>query len=207
MDLIYYETRLIYDLSRDCSVRNEPLRMQDFDATCERTSEAVSSSITQLLLDISVLFEDENEGDCDEHNKDKPAFDLLHFTEQLLKRTREEMKDCMESMVALANLLQNLKDTLTSYEVSAEILIEESDRLHLKSCDAISSSNLWLRGAEEKLKLHTFQLIRETYLSEDSIIPALKLVKDKLDARRIAQLAENDRVSNINRIENKINAT
>ena len=195
MNLAYYEARLKYDMSRDCSLTDESLGTLDCGGSCERISQSVSSSITHLLLDIAVLFEDDDNGGHNDPDVTQPAFNLLHFTQKLLKSARAELTDCVENMVALADLLQSLNDELTKLDKSSETLIEESERLNLRSCAAIKTSSIWLEGAEAKLKLHSVQLIRETYLSDPSIIPALQVVKDKLNARRAALLVEKEKVS------------
>lgn len=195
MNLAYYEARLKYDMSRECSLTDESLGTQNCGGSCERTSQAVSSSITHLLLDIAVLFEDDDSCSHNDPEGTKPVFDLLNFTQKLLKSARAEVKDCMEGMAELADLLQSLNDELTKLDKSSEVLMEESERLNLKSCAAIKTSGIWLQGAEAKLKLHTVQLIRETYLGDPSVIPALQVVKDKLDAKRAAMLVEKEKVS------------
>ena len=198
MDLTYYETRLQHDMSRECYSNMDAETLQDTVPCSKQLTSAVSSSLSQLLIDITALFEDDVDDDdesrdSEELQKEK-EFDILQFTERLMRRTREEVKDCIESIMTLADLLNSVKISLERLGQSSEALIEEGNSITVNSNAEMKSADFWLRGAVEKLKLHTFQLIKETYLSDEKILPALQIIKDKLDKRKSAQEEENANV-------------
>jgi hypothetical protein len=93
--------------------------------------------------------------------------------------------------------LKNLTNELSKLKIGFEMFMKQNGTM-INSLDSQNrASHLWLLGAEEKLKLCTLQLIRNTYIdNENTIIPALKIIKDKLEEKRSLQLLEREKVSN-----------
>lgn len=200
MDRAYYEARLTYDLSRDFKLRDNQdiniLNERNIEITDKELGEAVSALISQLFIDLSDLFSDEDSHD-DIKDNNNSELDILSYTEGVLKETRNEVNGCLSDMIIISEILKNLTNELSKLKIAFEMFMKQNGTM-LNSLDSQNrASHLWLLGAEEKLKLCTLQLIRNTYIdNENTIIPALKIIKDKLEEKRSLQLLEREKVSN-----------
>jgi hypothetical protein len=105
LELSYYETRLTYDMSREC-YPDENYNIRNIDSNSREMSKAVSSKISQLFFDVSNLFENDIESieeisntnsssNCSSNGNSKSSdlvnngsnFDILLFTENLLGKS------------------------------------------------------------------------------------------------------------------------
>jgi hypothetical protein len=197
MDLAYYEARLTYDLSRGFKLHdNQDINIHDIDVKDRELRKAVSALTSQLMIDLSELFSDEDSHDVDIKDSDNSEFDILSYTEDVLKETRNEVSGCLDNMMVLSEVLKNLTNELSKIKIAFELFMKQNGTMIRNLDNQNKASHLWLSGAEEKLKLYTLQLIRNTYLdSDNTIIPALKIIKDKLEEKRSLQLLEREKVS------------
>lgn len=200
MDIAYYEARLTYDLSRDFKLHdNQDINIQhehNIEIRDKELREAVSALISQLLIDLSDLFSDEDSHD-DIKDNNNSEFDILSYTEDILNETRNEVNGCLSDMIIISEVLKNLTNELSKLKIAFEMFMKQNGTMINNLDSQNRASHLWLLGAEEKLKLCTLQLIRNTYIdNENTIIPALKIIKDKLEEKRSLQLLEREKVSN-----------
>lgn len=199
MDLSsYHESKLIYDMSRDLDQNDTAVA--DIDLIAREISRNVSSSISLLLSDLTELFENEmfrNEYDMKKNivRKDPNTFfSLLIFTKNLSTETIENTSNCYEKMSLLTDLLQNVTNNIIQIKQKVDIYTKQNEISVLENNAYIKSMNLWLSAAEEKLKLDTLQLIKETYLKDENILPQLLEVRIKLENIRSVQLMEREKV-------------
>jgi hypothetical protein len=197
MDLAYYEARLTYDLSRDFKLHdNQDIDIHDIDGKDRELRKAVSALISQLIIDLSELFRDEDSHDVDIKDSDNSEFDILSYAEDVLKETKKEVDDCLDDMMIISEVLKNLTNELSKMKIAFELFIKQNGTMINNLDNQNKASHLWLSGAKEKLKLCTLQLIRNTYLdNENTIVPALNIIKNKLEGKRSLQLLEREKVS------------
>lgn len=184
MELSYYETHLLYDTTRNLLPHDSKSdNIESYDDK-EQLLGNLSASISKLLFDLAYLFDgDIRAGPHGEKGK----FDLLEFADSQLHRSRDEIIRCNQTMLTLSEKLQTLNSMTVRFSAAATALTDSTDNIVSNSSANIRSNALWLKGAEEKIKMHAFQVMRETYLDNDNSITLLRLQRRRLSSRRTAQ--------------------
>lgn len=191
MELSYYETRLLYDTMTNLLPHDSKSDSIESYHDREQLLGNSSASISKLLFDLAYLFD----GDIREGlHGEKEKFDLLEFADTQLHRSRDEIIRCNQTMLTLSEKLQTLNSMTVKFLASAIALTDSTDTIVSNSSANIRSNALWLKGAEEKIKMHAFQVMKETYLENDNSITQLRLETRRLSSRRTAQSEEKNQV-------------
>jgi hypothetical protein len=192
MELSYYETRLLYDTIRN--LLPDDVKSDDIESYDEKEQLLgdLSASISKLLFDLANLFYEDHSME-NSHGK-KGKFDILEFAESQLHRSRDEVIRCNQTMLTLSERLRTLNSMAVKVSASTTALTDGTETIISNSSANIRSNASWLKGAEEKIKMHAYQVMRETYLHDGSFIAQLQLQKRRLCSRRTAQNDEKQKV-------------
>jgi hypothetical protein len=176
MELSYYETRLLYDTIRN--LLPDDVKSDDIESYDEKEQLLgdLSASISKLLFDLANLFYED------------------HSMENQLHRSRDEVIRCNQTMLTLSERLRTLNSMAVKVSASTTALTDGTETIISNSSANIRSNASWLKGAEEKIKMHAYQVMRETYLHDGSFIAQLQLQKRRLCSRRTAQNDEKQKV-------------
>ena len=189
MELSYYETRLLYDTIRNLLSTDEKSDENESHYDNEQLQRNLSASVTKLLLDLSNLFcDDFNAEDLDGENSNS---DILEFAAGQLRRSRDEIIRCNKTMLALSEMLQILQSMTVKILGSSDALVGGIET-NISSSSANTRSRVI--GAEEKIKIHTFEVERETCLGDDNKMAEFQLRKRRLHSQRTAQREEKKKV-------------
>jgi hypothetical protein len=192
MELSYYETRLLYDTIRN--LLPDDVKSDDIESYDEKEQLLgdLSASISKLLFDLENIFYEDHS--VDDSHGEKWKFDILEFAESQLRRSRDEVIRCNQTMLTLSERLTTLNSMTVKVLASVTALMDGTETIISNSSANIRSNASWLKGAEEKIKMHAYQVMRETYLHDGNFIAQLQLQKRHLSSRRTAQNDEKQKV-------------
>jgi hypothetical protein len=192
MELSYYQTRLLYDTIRN--LLPDGVKSDDIESYDEKEQLLVdsSASISKLLSEVANLFHEDYSVEVS--NGEKGKSDILEFAESQLHRSRDELIRCNQTMLTLSERLRTLNSMAAKISASTTALIDGTETIISNSSANIRSNTSWFKGAEEKIKMHAYQVMRETYLDDETFITQLSLQKQRLYSRRTAQNDEKKKV-------------